>query len=583
MTVGLRERPATAKLPTRPARSAPGPGDAGASPRRRAGALLALVLLLLMAIGVRLTYVQGMRADEYAATARAQRVRKIELPPTRGTIFDRNRRELAISVPARTIYANPRQIADPAATARALAPVLNLPEATLDGKLREERGFVYLARKVSLETGDRVGDLRLPGVGVLDEAKRDYPGQALAAPLLGAVGTDAEGLGGIEYAFDDLLRGQPGFRVLEQDPLGRRIAHGEFREEPPVPGSHLVLTIDRDIQYAAERALQKTIDESGALGATAIVMDPRTGEILAMASRPSFDPNDLKDANATTMRNRAITDVYEPGSVNKVVTASAVLTEKVIGPKAGIWVPTQIRVADATFKDEHSQGSRSMDLAEILRVSSNVGTIRLAQMLGPERLDRYFERFGYGRPTGLGLPGEASGLIGSAGRWSTSLPTMAIGQGLSVTPLQMIRVFATIANGGVAVEPVIVSGWSAPDGTRHQTPSPRRSRIIASDVAAQVRQMLTGVVRSGTGTLAAVAGYDVAGKTGTAQKPSPYGGYSGHVASFIGFLPAKAPELVISVSIDQPGGSVYGGVAAAPAFRSIAESAVRVLRIPPVG
>lgn len=549
------------------------------SAARRAGALLGALLLCLLAVGFRLAYVQGIHSEQYAEAARRQRVRRIELPAPRGAIYDERGAELAISVPARTVYANPRQVTDAAAAAGALSPLLHRPAAQIASDLRKDAGFVYLERRIGLVTADKIRELRLPGIGVLDEARRLYPGGTLGANLVGFIGTDQKGLSGLEYSYEELLSGDPGYRVLEQDPRGRRIPQGVFTELLPVPGSDLLLTIDADIQFAAERALGAALERTKAKGGMAVALDPRTGEIFAMASVPTYDPNQvdgIDDLSAT--RNRVVADTFEPGSVNKIVTAAAALTEGVIGPTATIWVPERMVIGGKEFKEKLH--ARSLDLRRILAQSSNLGTISLARKLGPERLDSYFERFGYGRTTGLGLPGESAGSLPSAGRWATSLPTMAIGQGLSVTTLQLARVYATIANDGVAVEPRLVSGWIDQRGASHEASESRKKRVVDSVVAQTLRDMLTSVVTEGTGKLAAVPGYAVAGKTGTAQKAVLGVGYRGHVATFVGMLPAARPEIVIAITLDDPV-PVEGGLVSAPVFAEVARVAVRVRHIAP--
>lgn len=548
--------------------------------RRRAGVLLGLLLISLLGLGLRLGYVQGVRSDEFADIAERQRLRTLDLPATRGSMYDREGRELAISVPARTVYANPRQVQDPEGTARVLAPILGMPAAKLAERLHQERGFVYLARRVDVETAARIDALELVGVGLLDEPRRVYPGGELAANVLGFVGTDGEGLAGLELAYEGLLGGRSGYRVLEQDPFGRWIPQGTFQEEPPVSGADLVLTIDRDLQHAAAGALRRAVEETGAKGGTVVAVDPRTGEILAMANRPTFDPSDLSDLQTETARNRAVTDVFEPGSVNKLVTAAAAIEEGIVAPDTSVAVPERISVGGREFRDVYPAPSGALRFDEVIARSSNVGTIRVALDLGPERLNAYLSRFGYGRPPALGFPGEAAGSVPEASQWSTSLPTMAMGQGLSASPLQVAMAYAAVANGGVRVGPKLLSGWVDSDGGFHGAQSSRTERVISQDTARELRHVLERAVVDGTGERAQIPGYAVGGKTGTAQKPSPDGGYSGHMAAFVGFVPVSEPEIVIGVVLDEPS-PIWGGVVAAPVFREVGQAAVRVRRIPP--
>lgn len=546
----------------------------------RVGVLLGTMLLGLIGVSVRLAYVQAVHSEEYAATARRQRVRTIALPSPRGAIYDRHGAELAISVPARTIYANPEHVVDPVATAGVIAPILGMPVGEIEQELRKDTTFTYLARRVGVVTGGEIVDLELPGIGVIDEARRLYPGGSLAAGVVGFIGTDQKGLAGLEYGYDELLTGEDGYRIHEQDPLGRRIPQGEFTEVPPVPGSDLVLTIDSDLQLVAERELARAIEETGAGKGMVVALDPRTGDILAMASSPTGDPNMLGEIDPDEVRNRVVTDAFEPGSVNKIVTASAALAEGVIAPDEPMWVPPAMTIGDKTFNEK--LGGRSLDLRGILTQSSNLGTIRLAQEVGPDVLDAYFERFGYGHDTGLGFPGESAGQLPSAGRWTTSLPTMAIGQGLSVTTLQIAQAYAVLANEGVGVAPRLVSGWVDPEADMHRPSVPRQRRVIGAEVASAVRDMLTTVVEDGTGKAAAVPGYTVAGKTGTASRVVSGVGYQGHVATFVGMLPVEAPELVMAVVLDNPV-PVDAGIVAAPMWSEIAKEAVRILRIAPSG
>ena len=545
----------------------------------------AALLLCLAGIGLRLGYVQGVRAESYTQEARAQRVRKIELPASRGSILDRTGGQLAVSVPARTIYANPRMLTgskaamSPAAAAEAIAPVLKRGVSDIEQLLRKDTGFVYLARRVGIVTADKVKKLKIPGVGILDEAMRLYPGDALAANVVGFIGTDQRGLAGIEYAYDQLLSGHSGYRILEQDPAGRRIPQGMFTQVDPVSGSNIMLTIDPDIELSAERALAQALETTKAESGTVVAMDPRSGEILAMASAPSFDPNDISTVDENVTRNRVVTDPYEPGSINKVAMAAASLDLGIMKPGQSMWVPETVRIGDHTFTDEHNSAG-SYDLRKILAKSSNIGSILLAEKVGAAKMQDYFAKFGYGRSTGLGFPGESKGSVPSTSLYATSLPTMAIGQGLSVTPLQVAEVYAMLANDGVAIEPRLMSGWVDPEGHKHMAPEPRARRVLPADTASELRQMLKAVVTDGTAKAAAVPGYQVAGKTGTARRAVPGQGYEGYFGSFIGMIPADAPQLVIGVALNNPSPK-EGGLSAAPVFAQVAKDAVRILRIDP--
>jgi cell division protein FtsI (penicillin-binding protein 3) len=548
-------------------------------PVRRAAVMGAILMLGTAGIGVRLGYVQVVRAETYATQARQQTIRKIELPARRGTIYDRTGGELAVSVPARTIYANPRFVTDPAKTADALAPLLKREVGAIEADLRKDAGFVYLARRVGLVTSEKIESLGLVGIGVLSEPRRLYPGKSLASNVVGFVGTDQNGLSGLEYGYEELLGGRPGFRILEQDPRGRRIPQGEFTEVPPVAGSDVVLTIHPDIQMSAERELAAAVERTGAKGGMLVALDPRNGEILAMVSNPTFDANVIEEIDEAQTRNRVVTEAFEPGSVSKIVAAAAALNEGIVSPQTIIEVPGALTIGDKTFIDEHNPGG-PMDLRQILAKSANLGTIRLAQMLGRDRLFEYMQRLGYGRGTGLGFPGESAGNLPPIGRWSTALPTMAIGQSLAVTELQIAQVYAMIANDGVSVEPRLVSGWVDPEGERHEPQSGRSRRVLPPDVARTLRSMLKSTITEGTGKLAAVPHHEVAGKTGTARRSVEGVGYQGYMSSFVGMVPANHPQLVIGVVLDDPN-PIEGGLVAAPVFSEVAKDAVHILRIPP--
>jgi cell division protein FtsI (penicillin-binding protein 3) len=556
--------------------------------RPPAGRLVGLFVLLALSLGtvaVRLVMLRVGDADQFEALARDQRVREITIPAERGTIYDRDRNDLAISLPARAVYANPALVDSPDRVAERLGAVLDEPARLIRDGLTSRDSFVYLARKVDLEVAERIRKMHLPGIGLLDEIKRYYPGEELASQVLGFVGVDDVGLAGIELQYEDLLSGRPGKLVIEQDPQGRTIPQGERRSVMPVPGRDVVLTIDRDLQFQAQRALEGAVRANGARGGTVIVMRPQTGEILAMATAPTFDANEFDQAPSHLTRNRSVTDVYEPGSVNKVITISAALEEGLVDLGRTYSIPDSWRVADKLFHDSHPHPTMPMTVTDILAQSSNVGTIQIAQRLGAERLDDYLRAYGFGRSTGVGFPGEADGILMHAEDWwGTSMGTIPIGQGIAVTPLQMASVYATIANGGVRVPPRLVRGTLGPDGRLEPAPGSEPRRVVSERTARHVAGMLAQAVRSGTGQEAQIPGYWVAGKTGTARKPLEDSlGYSDqYVASFIGFVPARHPQLVVAAIIDEPT-TVYGGIAAAPLFREVVRFALAHLRIPPSG
>ncbi|HEV3474192.1 MAG TPA: penicillin-binding protein 2 [Actinomycetota bacterium] len=555
------------------------------SARPPAGRLVALFAALavgLAGVAVRLVTLQLKEGTRYRALAEEQRVRRIRLVPERGAILDRSMHELALSLPARAVYVDPRRVVDPENMARQLAPLLDVHQPQLLNLLRTDESFVYLARRVDLRVAQRIEALKLPGIGLLDESKRYYPGRSLAAQVLGFVGVDDTGLSGLELQYQDVLAGRPGSLLVEQDPSGQAIPQGSSEAVEPARGHDLVLTLDRDLQFHAERALEEAVERNGAKGGMVIAMVPRTGEILAMAGFPTFDANEFSEALPETTRNRSVTDAYEPGSVNKVITAAAALEEGAVGLHERWTVPDRYQVADKLFHDSHPHPPLRMTLTDVIAESSNVGTIMTAQRLGPETLDDYLRKFGFGQDTGIDFPGESDGILMPADDWwQTSMGTIPIGQGIAVTPLQMLSVYATIANGGVRVEPRLIRGALTPDGTFLGTQPSAVTRVISADTARLVTGMLGRAVETGTGQEAQIPGYWVAGKTGTARKPlEGQLGYSEqYVASFIGFAPARRPAVAVAAILDEPE-TVYGGVAAAPLFREVTHFALAHLRVP---
>jgi cell division protein FtsI (penicillin-binding protein 3) len=550
-------------------------------PGARVIGLFAVMALSLSALAVRLVLLQVRDGATYEALAMEQRVRRIALPAERGTIYDRSMHELALSLPAKAIFADPALVQDPAGTTARLSEILDVRPADLRRSLTAESRFEYLARAVDLAVANRVDRLDLPGIGFIDEPKRTYPGGGLAAQVLGFVGVDGAGLAGLELQWDGVLAGRAGRMLVEQDPDGLSIPQGRLEVEEPRRGRDLVLTIDKDLQYFTERALAGAVEQNGALGGTVIVLEPSTGDVLAMATNPAFDANAFPDAPAFVTRNRGVTDVYEPGSVNKVITASAALEEGVMGIRERLWVPPRYQVGDKVFTEAHPRPAMSMTLTDIISQSSNIGTIMTAQRLGSERLDDYLRDFGFGVETGIRFPGESDGILMPEEEWwTTSMGTIPIGQGIAVTPLQMASVYATVANDGVRLAPQLVRGTVEGDDVRERDPLVSE-RVVSTRTARLVTRMLADAVASGTGQEAQIPGYWVAGKTGTARKPLQDAlGYSEeYVASFIGFAPARDPAVVVAAIIDEPD-TVYGGVAAAPLFREVAEFALAHLRVP---
>lgn len=550
------------------------------SPRRLA-ALLTVALLVFALIGIRLVDVQARNRGRYVRLGLSQRVRTVTIPAQRGTIFDRNGNALAVSVDATSISANPRVIRDPAAYAAKLAPLVGVDAATLQNRLSDHRlGFVYVARKVDPPVERAVRALHLTGLDYTPEPKRYYPADPLAAPILGAVGTDNGGLSGLEAGAQPTLAGQNGRLVVEQDPKGRDLPNGTRQDRPALKGSDVVLTIDQSLQYQAERVLADEVTAVHAKGGMAIVTDVRTGDVLVMASVDG--PNGPFPAHPSSglSPNRPLTDVFEPGSTAKVVTIAAAIEAGIVSPSTVLSVPQSITVDSTKYEDVDTHPTL-MTVADIVRQSSNVGTIEIARMLGKDRFDAAIHAFGFGAPAGTGYPGEALGILLPRAQFNaTSLASMPIGSGIAVTAMQLLDVYLTIANNGVAHPPRLVASTVDGAGRRHPHASPPDHTVVSATTAAQVRQMLEGVVAGGTGTEARIAGYRVAGKTGTARKPPYLHPPYNYVASFAGFAPAEAPRLAAVVVLDEPQGTVFGGEVAAPAFAKMMQYALTVERVP---
>jgi len=538
------------------------------------------ITLALLAITGRLIELHVIDAPAYARLAEEQRTRDMELSPRRGTIFDREGEPLAISVEARSIYATPKFVKDPAATAQSLSAVLGGDTSTYEEKLRRDAGFVYIARKVDIERANALKELDLAGIGFLDDSRRVYPFGDLAGQVLGFVGIDNIGLTGIEKYYDNVLSGTPGRVIAERDPSGRPIPGGVMYAQMPVDGSDITLTIDKDIQHTVQTVLAETVKSSGAVGGNVVVMDPKDGSIYAMASYPGFDPNNFMSADQSAFRNRAITDVYEPGSTLKALTVAAVIDKGLFTPESVFDLPASIQLGGRTIGEARRREFVQINLTEILAVSSNVGTVKLGMAMGPENIYEYFDRFGLNEVPGVDFPGQARGVLRPVEQWSAStIGTVTYGQGVSLTPLQLARAMCAIANGGELPTPHLSSPAEGADD-----PTRSRTRVISQATSATMREMLSSAVASGTGSAAAVPGYSVAGKTGTALKVKEDGtGYAQgkYIASFAGFLPADDPQVLILVNIDEPAREAYGGVLAAPAFRRIAEFIVSHLGISP--
>jgi cell division protein FtsI/penicillin-binding protein 2 len=546
---------------------------------RRIRLLLALFALAFAGTLMRAVWLQGVRAASLSKLATSQHVATTTIPAGRGTIFDRNGEPLAIGEQATTVYADPTQIRSPRAVAIAAARVLHLDPDKLYPQLADRsKSFVYVERKADPVRAAVLERKGLAGLHFYAEERRSYPQQTVASQALGFAGVDNRGLAGLEFALDGDLAGKPGAETMITDPAGRAI--DVVRERPAVQGRDVYLTLDGTLQSNAEQVLRETVRKWGARSGTAVVLDPRNGNVLAMATQPGFDGNRFSDAPRELQRNRAVTDTYEPGSTFKLVTVAGALSEGVVTPETSFTLPYSLQIADRVVHDAEPRGTERMTVAQILSHSSNIGAITIArEKLGSARLAKWISRFGFGHETGSGFPDESSGIVLPLDRWSGStIGNVPIGQGIAVTPIQMAAAYASIANRGLWVQPHVVDHI-----TGRGRPTLRRKQIVAPAIAQSLVTMLEGVVaEGGTGTSAAIDGYQVAGKTGTAQKPGPNGYTTGkYVASFVGFVPASAPRLVVLVTIDEPKGAIFGGVVAAPAFQSIARFGLQYLEVPP--
>lgn len=552
--------------------------------RFRITTILVFFCLLAFIVAGRAFQLQVLKRDQLCKLAERQYKNKIPLVPKRGTIYSKGYEELAVTVEVDSVYAEPDGIEDPKLAAKRLAPILSVSRKELEDHFSSSKSFVWLARKVSPSLIERVKSLDIQGIGFVKENRRFYPNAELASHVVGFSGIDGSGLGGIELAQDAQIKGKVEFVRAERDALGKRTLPKDLGFEDYLTGNSIVLTIDKTIQYTAEKELANAVKKSGAKGGTAIVMDPKTGEVLAMANYPQFNPNDLSSYPQAALKNKAIVDTYEPGSTFKVFLLAAALEEGVVKPGDKFFCENgSMEIAGKVIHDTHKH--ETLTVREIMKVSSNIGAAKIAAILGKERYHDYLTSFGFGSPTGIELKGEGRGILRSMNTWSKlELANVSFGQGVSVTPLQLTTAFSAIANGGYLMKPYLVKDILDKDGKVIKRNQPQIvKKIISGETASKVTEMLRdAVAEGGTGTAAALAGYDVAGKTGTAQKVSGGRGYAGnkHVASFIGFVPAQSPELVVLVAIDEPEGVQYGGVVAAPAFKAIAETSLRYLNTP---
>jgi cell division protein FtsI (penicillin-binding protein 3) len=543
---------------------------------RRIGLLFGGFLLCFLVIVGRAFWLQGVQGAELASEAVYQQTEVVTVPGLRGSLLDRRGNKLAASEDAATIYATPYQVENPPQAAAKLAPILDQSKGEVLEALTVESGFSYLAKKVNLGVAAQVEALDLEGVGELPDSRRTYPQGEMAGQVIGAVGSENQGLTGLEAGEESILGGSDGERRIVNDALGEPIRLETVKEAED--GEDIQLTLDPVIQRETERVLNGVGETYLPKGATAIVVDPRSSQVLAMANWPPVDPADLSEVSNEDLLNKATGFTYEPGSTFKAFTVAAALEEKLVTPTSEFTLAPSIQVADRTIEESHLRGTETMSVARILAESSNVGAVTIGLEVGAEKFSRWIQRFGFGRPTGVQYPAEEQGIVPELDQYSGStMGNLPIGQGLSVTPMQMVAGYSAIANGGMLRPPQLVKRIG-----EEPVHEPKGKRVVSPEVASQVREMLEGVLApGGTASEVSVPGYTLAGKTGTAQV-AENGTYSEtkYVASFIGFAPAQNPQLLAAVIVDEPQGEIYGGSVAAPAFGQIAEFALPYLGVP---
>ncbi len=556
----------------------------GADPFRGRRIVLAVLLMVGFAVVLgRLVHLQVLQAAELSVKADRQHQRSVTVEGNRGAIYDRRGKVLAMNMEVPSVFGVPASLENPSGTARDLARVLRVRADEIEKKLRQERNFVWIARKVDPEQGRRLERLSLEGIGTVMEGRRFYPKGPLLSHVLGFAGMDGQGLEGVERRYEPYLRGEKRNIVLQRDALGRTVFPKGLTEQGPSAGHNLTLTIDEIIQYIAEKELDDAVTAAQAKGGVVIVMEPKTGAVLAMAMTPRFDPNAVRGLVPDRWRNRVVTDAYEPGSTMKIFLAAAALEERAMKPTSMIYAENgQLTVAGTVIHDHDK--STWITFAQAIQRSSNVAAAKTAMVLGEERLFRYLRAFGFGERTEIDLPGEVAGLVKEPREWGRrTLASIAMGQEIGVTALQLATAVSAVANGGWLMRPYVVSEVRDSSGQLMAQVLPQvRRRPITAETAQTLGTILEGAVTAGTGSKAAVAGYRVAGKTGTAQKIDPEtGAYSSSlsVASFTGYVPAEDPRLTIVVIIDEPQGDTWGGVVAAPVFRRIAEQALPYLGV----
>ncbi|MDY6854337.1 MAG: penicillin-binding transpeptidase domain-containing protein [Thermodesulfobacteriota bacterium] len=548
--------------------------------------ILLVFIIASIAISVRAYQLHVLKNKELSQLTENQVKRVITVAPKRGVIYDCKREEIAISIDVASIYAQPSKITNKREYARKLSRILKIKRRDLIKKLNSDKSFVWIKRKVAPDESKKVESLNLDGINFLTEAKRFYPSREIASNVIGFVGIDSKGLEGLEFNYDKDLKGKATYSSVQRDALGRIIFGKQLKQRKNVMGNELILTIDKTIQYIAEEELRKAVRKTRAKSGTVVVMRPDTGEILAMAIQPQYNPNVFWKYKPSSWRNRAVTDSFEPGSTFKVFLLAAVLEEGVVSQRDIFFCENgSYRVGKNTINDVHPHAW--LTIKRIIQYSSNIGVSKVGERLGKEKFHEYIRKFGFGERTNVNLPGETNGLVRSPQNWKKiDMNTISFGQGVSVSAIQLINGLCTIANKGFLMKPYIVKNIVTSDGKVIKEFKPHIvRRVISEKTARDVTSILKSTVKKGgTGTKAFIDGYEVAGKTGTAQKANPYtGGYykNKYIASFIGFAPADHPQIAILVVIDEPEGTPYGGEVAAPVFKACAEKTLNYMGITP--
>lgn len=558
-------------------------------PRWRVLIVATLLIALFAMVSVKALELQILDRERAFKIARKQHHGTSTLLPRRGKIFDRNGKELAVNIDVKSVYANPKKVTNPSETAKILSEKLNLSQKKILDRVSSDKSFVWIKRLADSESVEELQNLDITGLGYIPEPKRIYPNGHLMGQVIGITDIDSIGIEGIEYRYDRLLTGKTRKITLKRDARGHKILNDPSEiqdiDQYKTSGHDIVLTIDSQIQHIVERQLKEGVEEVGGEKGMAIIMNPETGEVLAMASYPFLDPNNFSKFPEVNRRNLPMWYAHEPGSTMKVFLAASALDDKKVNPNSKFNCENgRRRIGSAVIRDIKPRGT--LTVAEIVKYSSNIGASKIGELLGRDKYYKYLNKFGFGKKTGIGLPGESSGLLAAPRKWGPiELATISFGQGISVTSLQLVTALSAIANGGYLMKPYVIEKIVGPDGNVIEQNSPEVvTRVISYDTSYQMKQIMQGVVENGTGKKAQIPGFSVAGKTGTAQIPNPKSGgyYSGrYITSFIGFAPVEDPEIVMVVVVEAPGEKTYGGSVAAPIFKQIAEKVLFHMGVSP--